>query len=179
MGFSRQEYWSGVPLPSPDLPAVKVKLFTTDWYLNPHGWDLNPVKILFGTLTHVAGNQTQPKSTVPHFSTLRKFGFLMSPHRKNLVRGKVMDKKGFIRIGHLWGLQEASKRVPHPENLVGYSFIIKGKVRRGERPLSSSFLSRCQISIISSSSSLGRGVFLSLCCQARMVMALWKNHFRS
>ena len=28
MGFSRQEYWSGVPLPSPPLPA-NVIIFTT------------------------------------------------------------------------------------------------------------------------------------------------------
>ena len=49
--------------------------------------------------------------------------------------------------------------MPHSENLVGYSFIIKGKVGRGERPLSSSFLSRCHPSGISSSSRLGKGVF--------------------
>ena len=46
--------------------------------------------------------------------------------------------------------------VLHPENLVGFSFIIKGKVARG-RTLS--FLSRHHTSIISSSSRLGRGVF--------------------
>ena len=56
----------------------------------------------------------------------------MSQLTKISVRGKVIDKNWFIRIGPLWGLQEASKRVPHPENLVGYSFIIKGKVRRGK-----------------------------------------------
>ena len=47
--------------------------------------------------------------------------------------------------------------VLHPENLVGFSFIIKGKVARGRRTLS--FLSRHHTSIISSSSRLGRGVF--------------------
>ena len=31
-----------------DLPAAKVKLFTTDWYLNPRGWDLNPAKTCLG-----------------------------------------------------------------------------------------------------------------------------------
>ena len=27
MGFSRQEYWSGVPLPSPELMPILLKLF--------------------------------------------------------------------------------------------------------------------------------------------------------
>ena len=66
-----------------------------------------------------------------------------------------------------------------PENLVGHSFIVKGKGGRGKRPLPSSFLSRRHTSIISSCSRLGRGVFLSLHGQARTVMALWKNYFRS
>ena len=66
-----------------------------------------------------------------------------------------------------------------PENLVGYSFMIKKKVGRGKRPLYSSFLTRHHASIISSSSRLGWTVFLSLHGQARTVMALWKNYFRS
>ena len=65
--------------------------------------------------------------------------------------------------------------MPHPENLVGYSLIIKGKVGRGKRPFSSSFLSRRHACIISSSSRLGRGVFLSLHGQARTV----KKYLRS
>ena len=44
----------------------------------------------------------------------------------------------------------------HPENLVGYSFIIKGKVGRGKRPPSSLFF---ESSIINSSYTLGGGVF--------------------
>ena len=43
----------------------------------------------------------------------------------------------------------------------------------------SSFLSRPQVSIISSSPRLGREVFLSLRGQARTAVALWKNIFRS
>ena len=66
------------------------------------------------------------------------------------------------------------ERVPRPENLVGYSFIIKGKVGRGKRPPFSSFLSRCQASISSSSSVLGRGVYLFLHGQAGTVMMQWK-----
>ena len=31
MGFSRQEYWSGVPLPSP-LTAARHIIFTWSWY---------------------------------------------------------------------------------------------------------------------------------------------------
>ena len=30
MGFSRQEYWSGLPLPSPLSPALAGKFFTTE-----------------------------------------------------------------------------------------------------------------------------------------------------
>ena len=44
---------------------------------------------------------------------------------------------------------------------MGYSFITERKVRSGRRP-PLSFLSRRQASIISSSSRLGKGVFLSL-----------------
>ena len=56
--------------------------------------------------------------------------------------------------------------MPHPENLVGYSFIIEGKVGKERRPSLSS-LSRRHIFIISSFSMLSRGVFLSLRGQAR------------
>ena len=58
------------------------------------------------------------------------------------------------------------ERVPHPENLLGYRFIIKGKVRWRRRP-SLSFLSICHAPIISSPSQLGRGVFRFLHDQAR------------
>ena len=48
------------------------------------------------------------------------------------------------------------------ENLVGYSFTFKGKVGRERTPFYSSFLNRCHAFIISCSSRLSRGVFLSL-----------------
>ena len=35
MGFSRQEYWSGVPLPSPKVLLVKAKVFPVVMY----GWE--------------------------------------------------------------------------------------------------------------------------------------------
>ena len=41
------------------------------------------------------------------------------------------------------------------------------------------FLSRHQASIISYFPRLGRGIFLSLYGQARTIIALWKNIFRS
>ena len=56
--------------------------------------------------------------------------------------------------------------MPCPENLVGYSFIIKGKVGRRRRR-SLSFLSRHHACIISSSSRLSRGIFLFLHGQAK------------
>ena len=85
-----------------DLPATKVKLFTTDWYLNPRGWDLNLAKILLGTQTQPKpawdlnpygweSNPAKTHSTL--FQHLMKFGFLMSLHRKNSVRDKVIGKK--------------------------------------------------------------------------------------
>ena len=88
----------------------------------------------------------------------------MSLCRKNSTRGKVIDKKQFIRIGCLWSLQAGREGIPCPKNSVGYSFIIKGKLGR-EGTLC--FLGRHHASIISSSSMLGKGVFLSLGGQAR------------
>ena len=83
----------------------------------------------------------------------------MSQWRKEFRESKVIDKKWFIRIGCLWGLQ-ATGGVSCPKNLLSYGIIIKGKVERGRTSLS--FLSRRHASIISSSSRLSRGVFLSL-----------------
>ena len=34
MGFSRQEYWSGVPLPSPGLQSMRVQRVGHDWMTN-------------------------------------------------------------------------------------------------------------------------------------------------
>ena len=60
--------------------------------------------------------------------------------------------------------------MPCPKNSLGYSFIIKGKVLGwGEGP-SFSFLSRCHVSIISSSPRSGREVYLPLYGQARTVI---------
>ena len=55
---------------------------------------------------------------------------------KNSVRGKVMGKKWFIRIGCLWVLQMGRWEMPHPGNLLGYRFVIKGKLEgwQGELP---------------------------------------------
>ena len=60
---------------------------------------------------------------------------------------------------------EAYKQIP--ENSVGYRFVAKRKVGRGRRP-PLPFLSRCHACIISSSSRLGKGVFLSLHGQAKL-----------
>ena len=77
----------------------------------------------------------------------------------------MIDKKRFIRTGYLWGLQVGRQEMPRPKNLVGYSFVIKGKVWKERTSLC--FLSRHHAPIISSSFRLGRGVFLSLHGQAR------------
>ena len=51
------------------IVSLLLKPFTTDWDLNPCGWDSNPAKTLLGTWTHVAGAETQPKPMVPGFMT--------------------------------------------------------------------------------------------------------------
>ena len=56
------------------VPALK--LFTTDWDLNPGGWDSNPAK------THRTW-----------FQGLMKFRFFMSHCRKNSLRDKLIGKK--------------------------------------------------------------------------------------
>ena len=38
MGFSRQEYWSGVPLPSPTTGYYSAIKGQTIWYMQQHGW---------------------------------------------------------------------------------------------------------------------------------------------
>ena len=62
--------------------------------------------------------------------------------------------------------------MPCPENLLGYSFIIKGKVGRGRRP-SLSFLNRRRIFIIGSSSRLSREVLLSLLVKLGLQMIVF------
>ena len=76
-------------------------------------------------------------------------------------------RSDFFRIGFFWSLQVGKWEMPCSENLWNYSFTIKGKAGRERRP-SLSFLSRCHASIISSSSRLSKGVFLSLHGQARL-----------
>ena len=49
MGFSRQEYWSGVPLPSP-IFYVKIYIFLT-WVLM--AWEVSPVHVLLLYSGHV------------------------------------------------------------------------------------------------------------------------------
>ena len=62
-------------------------------------WDSKPAKTLIGTRTHEARTQTQPKLMVfqqrSHtlFQDLMELRFLMSHHRKNSVRDKVIGKK--------------------------------------------------------------------------------------
>ena len=84
----------------------------------------------------------------------------MSQHREEFSKSNVVDKKWFIRIGCLWGLQVGEWEMLHLENLVGYSFITKGKVGHGRPSLP--FLSRHLVSIISSSLTQGGGLYLSL-----------------
>ena len=83
----------------------------------------------------------------------------MSQHRKDFIK-RQSDKKWFVRIGHLWGLQVGGQGGAVPWKLTGLQFIIKGKMGRGRRT-SLTFLSRRPVFIISSSSRLSTGVFPS------------------
>ena len=87
-----------------------------------------------------------------HFQGLWRTLFLYLSTEKNSARGKVIDRKRLTRLGHLrftsgW----VRNAMPCPENLAGYSFIIRAE--KGRRP-SLSFLSRHHSYIISSSSRL-------------------------
>ena len=86
--------------------------------------------------------------------------------RKEFSDGKTVDEMWFIRKGCFCGLQAGRQEMLHPENSPGYKFYNQRKAGRGRRPPFPSFLSRCHASLISSSSSLSRGVFLSLHGQA-------------
>ena len=61
---------------------VLLKLFSSNWDLNPHAWDLNPAK------TH-----SLPTEITDLVSGVMKLRFLMSHYRKNSVRDKVVGKK--------------------------------------------------------------------------------------
>ena len=59
--------------------------------------------------------------------------FFMSQRRKNSARGKVIDKKWFIRIGHLWGLQAGGREGATPQELSGLQFYNQRKSGEGEK----------------------------------------------
>ena len=84
----------------------------------------------------------------------------MSQHIKDSAKGTGIEKKWFIRRRHLWGLQVGGWE-DAAQALSGLQFYNQRKSVEGEKTTSSSFLSRCQGSIISSSTS-GGGIFLSL-----------------
>ena len=91
------------------LDEKLLKSFTSDWELNPHGWDLNPAKTVLGiepmwlwlkpsenppwdlNPCGWGSNPAKPHST--WFQDLMKLSYLMSHHRKNSVRDKVTGKK--------------------------------------------------------------------------------------
>ena len=93
---------------------------------------------------------------------LRKAQILPSWGRKNSARGKLTGKERHYWYRTLVRNTSGQANEGHAPKSQWASFIIKGKVGRGIKPLSSSPLSRCQASIISNSYMLGGGVFLSL-----------------
>ena len=92
----------------------------------------------------------------------------------NSARGKVIDEKWFIRIFIRFTSGQASLHCP--EYSVGYIFIIRGRQGRGRR--SFSFLSRCHVSIISSSTRQSGEVFLSLYGQAQDCHRTLEKYFQ-
>ena len=83
----------------------------------------------------------------------------MSQHRKNSTRGKVIDKKWFIRDRRWWDLQAGGREGATPWEVSGLQLYHQRKCGVGKKQLSSSLLSRWHASTMSSSSRLGRGVF--------------------
>ena len=69
--------------------------------------------------------------------------------------------------------------MPHLENLLGYSFIIKGKLGRVKRPSLSFLSSNTFPSSVSPPDRKEKFICPSLYVQARTVTALQKNIFRS
>ena len=61
-----------------------------------------------------------------------QYSTFMPQCREEFSESSVVDENWFIRIGHFWGLQVSGQEMPPAENLLGYSFIIKEQVRRGE-----------------------------------------------
>ena len=82
MGFSRQEYWSGLPFPSPgDLPNPAIKLA---FLMSP-----SLIDKFFTTST------TMEKAMAPHSSTLAwKIPWTEEPGR--------LQSMGSLRVGHDW-----------------------------------------------------------------------------
>ena len=60
----------------------------------------------------------------------KDFWFFMSQHRKNSTRGKVIDKKWFIGVGCLWGLQVGRWAGVTLWELSGLQFYNQWKVGR-------------------------------------------------
>ena len=113
----------------------------------------------------------------------KEFQSFMSQCRKNSVRGEVI-RSNLLEQDACEAYKQAGKKVPRPKNLMCYSFIIKGEVRKGENHflphswadgmLPSSPPLLCQVGEF----------FLSLHGQDTMtitmiVMTLWKNYLRS
>ena len=61
-----------------------------------------------------------------------QYSTFMPQCREEFSESSVVDENWFIGIGHFWGLQVSGQEMPPAENLLGYSFIIQGKVGRGE-----------------------------------------------
>lgn len=92
--------------------------------------------------------------------------------RKNSTRGKVVDKKWFIRIGCLWGLQAIGQEGATLRTF--YNFITKGKLGKGGRPPSSSFWTCVKFPWPLSPPHQAGGVFVSCRGQAKTVTVLFK-----
>ena len=56
MGFSRQEYWSGVPLPSPLIEAEDIKKRWQEYTEELYKKDLHDQNNHYGVITHLEPN---------------------------------------------------------------------------------------------------------------------------
>ena len=87
------------------------------------GWNSIPGQ---GTRFHML----QPRGCTPQ---LKNLNATMKTCCSQIYKQNFL--KYSIRTGRLWGLLAGRWERPHPENLVSYNFLIKGRVGKGEEPL--------------------------------------------
>ena len=89
VGFPRQEYWSGVPLPSP------IYIYNYDSFVLMYGRDHHNIVENYPPIKHYILAYISEKAMAPHSSTLAwKIPWMAELHR--------LQSMGSLRVGHDW-----------------------------------------------------------------------------